>query len=204
MRLFRPMFLAATLYPEAIFRIKTAEKILTLTFDDGPDPSSTISILDKIEKYNIRAIFFCTGKSAKEYPELIERIKSGGHLIGNHSFSHIDGFRTKSAVFLKDVEDAAEFTSAKIFRPPYGRMTPYQYRILKKKYSIVMWDLMAYDFDISFGRDKVLNTLKNRIRPGSIVVLHDTPSGSATEVVEDFIRYSLNLGFRFEIPSQLA
>lgn len=203
MRLFRPMFLAPTLFPEALFRIKSTEKILTLTFDDGPHPSSTISILETIEKYNIRAIFFCTGKSAKEYPELIARIKSGGHLIGNHSFSHKDGLRTKSGDYINDVAIANEYTSANLFRPPFGRMTPAQYRILKRSYNIVMWDLMAYDFDSGYCTNQVLGTLKKMIRPGSIIVLHDTPASSADEVLEDFIKYSLMMGYRFEIPVRL-
>jgi peptidoglycan/xylan/chitin deacetylase (PgdA/CDA1 family) len=204
MRLFRPLFLSQILYPRAIFRTRGDERILTLTFDDGPDPSTTTSILEKTGKYGVKAIFFCTGKSAKENPELIEKIKAGGHLIGNHSFSHPDGFKTCSKEYADDVERGAEFTSSVIFRPPYGRMTSAQYRILKRKYKIVMWDLMAWDFDPSFGKERMLKKMAEKVRPGSVIVFHDTAESSAVIVIEDFIKDSLKQGYRFEIPAELV
>ncbi|MBK8883313.1 MAG: polysaccharide deacetylase family protein [Bacteroidales bacterium] len=103
MRLFRPCFFAGWLYPEAIFRIKTDEKLLCLTFDDGPDPDSTPMLLDLLESYNIRGLFFCNGQSAEKYPELIDRIISGGHVAGNHGFSHPDGWRTSTQEYVQDV-----------------------------------------------------------------------------------------------------
>jgi peptidoglycan/xylan/chitin deacetylase (PgdA/CDA1 family) len=94
MRLFRPCFIAGWLYPEAIFRIRTTEKLLCLTFDDGPDPGSTPQLLDILDKYNIKSLFFCDGRAAEKYPDLIKRMISRGHIIGNHGYSHLDGWRT--------------------------------------------------------------------------------------------------------------
>ena len=132
MRFFRPCFVAGWIYPEALFRIKTTEKLLYLTFDDGPDPESTPVLLEILEKHNIKVIFFCNGRAAEKYPELIGQIKSQGHLIGNHGYNHLDGWRTSTEKYIADVENAAGFTSSDLFRPPYGRLSLGQYRKLKR------------------------------------------------------------------------
>lgn len=201
MRLHRPWFLTPYLYRGAIFRIKTTEKILSLTFDDGPDPSSTTAVLEILERYNIRAIFFCCGRAAADYPELMARTKSGGHIIGNHGFIHIDGFLTSVPNYVENIKLAEKLTSAVLFRPPYGRLRPAQYRKIRTSYRVVMWDLMAYDFDRRAGREEVLNLLKKRIRKGSIIVLHDKQGSTVTGFLEDLIRYCLAEGYRFVIPS---
>jgi len=196
MRLFRPGFLAAFLYPEALFRIKTAEKTIYLTFDDGPDPHSTPQLLDILKKHEISALFFCTGTAAEKYHELINLIRSGGHLTGNHGYSHPDGWKTDSLTYVNDVKRASGLTSDKLFRPPFGRLSLRQYRLLKS-FKIVFWDIMAYDFDSSFGSEKSLNILKRKIRPGSIIVLHDTAASCANEILEEFILFAVNEGYRF-------
>jgi len=200
MMLFRPGFLAGCLYPDAIFRIKTTEKVLFLTFDDGPHPDSTPILLTLLKKLNISASFFCTGKAARQFPDLVKRINDEGHIIGNHTFNHIDGWRTSAEVYVNDINKAAEFTSDRIFRPPFGRLGLKQYIRLKKRFQIVFWDLMAYDFDKTFGKQKSLALLKTKIRPGSIIVLHDTPSSCANEILEEFIKYAFGEGYRFELP----
>jgi peptidoglycan/xylan/chitin deacetylase (PgdA/CDA1 family) len=191
------------LFPKAIFRIETSEKILSLTFDDGPDPSSTLHILEIIEKYNIKALFFCSGVSAKKYPELMQRIISGGHMTGNHGFLHIDGFKTSTHNYLENVSKAESFTSDLLFRPPYGRIRPAQYRKLAGKYRIIMWDLMVYDFDYGFGKEKSAEMLKKKMRPGSVIVLHDKPESTVHDFLEEFILYCFEMGFRFCNPTVL-
>jgi peptidoglycan/xylan/chitin deacetylase (PgdA/CDA1 family) len=198
MRLFRPGFLAACLYPEALFRIMAAEKLLYLTFDDGPDPLSTPQLLDILRKHAVPAVFFCTGVAAEKYPELISLIRKGGHLTGNHGYSHYDGWKTDNLTYINDVNRAAGLTSDKIFRPPFGRITFRQKRLLKS-FNIVFWDIMAYDFDSSFGNKRSLEILKRKIRPGSIIVLHDTASSCANKILNEFIEYALSEGYRFGI-----
>lgn len=200
MRLFRPGIIAGYLYPEAIFRIKTTEKILYLTFDDGPDPLSTLNILDLLDKHTVKAVFFCCGKEAEKYPYLISEIKDRGHHIGNHSYNHPDGWRTSLQKYVADVSTAAKHTSSDLFRPPYGRLRLNQYRKLRKEYKIVFWDIMAYDFDTSFGSENSLQILKKKIRPGSIVVLHDKVSGYSIKILQEFLSYAANSGYRFELP----
>ena len=203
MRLFRPCFFARWFYPDALFRIKTTEKILWLTFDDGPDPDSTQVLLDILNKHDVKALFFCSGKAAEKYPDLIDLIKSEGHIIGNHGYNHLNGWETTTVNYLTDIERASSVTSSSFFRPPFGRLSLRQYWKIKGKYKIIFWDLMPYDFDSSFGHENTLQILKRKIRCGSVIVLHDTSRSTATRILEDFIRFSVNEGYRFELPQFL-
>jgi peptidoglycan/xylan/chitin deacetylase (PgdA/CDA1 family) len=204
MRLFRPSLFTVRLFPEALFREKTTEKVLYLTFDDGPDIKSTNLLLDILEKHKTIAVFFCSGKAASQNRNLIERIKSGGHLIGNHGYAHLNGFLTSKHKYLEDMERAGEFTSVTLFRPPYGRLRLSQYRAIIKKYRIIMWDIMPYDFDKRFGGVRSLAILKKMIRPGSVIVLHDKPESSANEFLEEFILFALREGYTFDIPGNMV
>lgn len=199
MRLFRPWLFYAILYPSALFRIRTGERTACLTFDDGPDPSSTPDILRILDKYNIKAVFFCSGESAAKHPELTSGIRSAGHLTGNHGYRHLDGWRTPTGIYINNVREADALTSDKYFRPPFGRMTPVQYRELSKKYKIILWDIMAYDFDPAFGDDRSLKVLKRKIRPGSVIVLHDSPKAFAADFLVRFLEEALSEGYTFVV-----
>jgi peptidoglycan-N-acetylglucosamine deacetylase len=204
MRLFRPGIIVSWLYPDAKFRIKTTQKILYLTFDDGPDPASTPCLLEILKKHNISALFFCSGKAAEMYPDIMDQIRNTGHVIGNHCYDHPDGWRTGSDIYIKDVMRASDFTSNRIFRPPYGHLKLKQYQLLKKKFSIIFWDLMPYEFDITFGSKKSLEILKKKLRSGSIIVLHDKTSSCTNAILEDFITFTINSGYRFELLNPAA
>jgi peptidoglycan-N-acetylglucosamine deacetylase len=156
-------------------------------------------LLDTLRKYKIQAIFFCNGSAAEKYPGLMSRIREEGHLTGNHGHGHLNGWKTNPTTYLEDVKKASFFTSDTIFRPPYGRITFKQRRLLKS-YKIILWDVMPYDFDVSFGGERCLNILKNKIRPGSIIVLHDKGSSCATSILEEFILLALKKGYKFELP----
>jgi peptidoglycan/xylan/chitin deacetylase (PgdA/CDA1 family) len=197
MRLFRPLPLLKLLYPEAIFRIRTDNKKLCLTFDDGPHPDSTPRIIDILEAQNLKAIFFCSGQAAEEYPWLMALITSKGHIVGNHGFQHLNGWITNTQVYIRNVTKGANFTSPYLFRPPYGRIRPSQFSELKNKYRIVFWDLMANDFDERMSSEKILRVLKKKIRPGSVIVLHDKPSSAVFSVLGEFIKYAEDQGYEF-------
>lgn len=197
MRLFRPWQVFRKLYPEGVFRIKTSELLLWLTFDDGPDPASTPVILDTLAKCDVRAIFFCTGIKAEKYPDLVAKIRSAGHVIGNHGYSHLDGWKTGFKGYIDDIHKADDLTSSELFRPPYGRLTFGQYAALKKIYRIFFWDLMPYDFDPVFTGDDCINVLRSRIRPGSVIVLHDSPLSCAGRILEEFIEFTIKKGYKF-------
>ena len=201
MRLFRPGFIAGFLYPEALFRIKTSEKVLCLTFDDGPHPDTTFKLLDILDNHNVKALFFCNGSAAEKYPDLIDLICSSGHMVGNHGYSHFDGWRTSAGKYISDTIRASTFTSSVLFRPPYGRLNLTQYRVLAKRFKIFFWDLMPYDFDKKFGRTNSLMVLKKKIRPGSLIVLHDKAESVAESLLGEFIEYAAGEGYRFVLPS---
>jgi peptidoglycan/xylan/chitin deacetylase (PgdA/CDA1 family) len=199
MRLFRPWFFHRFLYPDAVFRIKTSEKILFLTFDDGPDPESTPEVLHILNNYKVRAIFFCNGEAAEKYPHLVEKIKDTGHLIGNHGYDHLNGWKTSIDKYCNNINRASPFTSGNLFRPPYGRLTINQYKRLRKSFRIIFWDIMCYDFDRSFDAERSLHILNRKLRNGSIIVLHDTTSSTCSTFLNDFIEMSISDGYRFAV-----
>jgi peptidoglycan/xylan/chitin deacetylase (PgdA/CDA1 family) len=203
MRLFRPGFFAAWLYPEALLRMETSEEIICLTFDDGPDPESTPVLLKILKSFDIRAVFFCDGRAAEKYPSLVDKIIANRHLIGNHGYKHLDGWKTSADQYYDDINYGSQFTSDKLFRPPYGHLRLKQYRMLCKSFRIILWDINPYDFDESYGAGRSLSILNKRIRPGSIVVLHDKPSSSLITFLKDFLTMSIKRGYRFALPEYL-
>jgi peptidoglycan-N-acetylglucosamine deacetylase len=199
MRLYRPVIFWKWLYPGALFRVKTDSRKLYLTFDDGPSPDSTPLILDILEKHNVTATFFCNGKEAERYPEMPALIASKGHAIGNHGYLHLNGCNSSINEYIRNAFRADGLTSAFLFRPPYGCLRLRQYLRLAKKYKIVFWDLMPYDFDRKISGEKVLNIMKKKVRPGSIIVLHDKTSSSVVNILAPFIKYAENAGYGFSI-----
>jgi peptidoglycan/xylan/chitin deacetylase (PgdA/CDA1 family) len=174
MPLFRIPRIVRYLLPHATWDVSSSHAIY-LTFDDGPSSEGTDWILDELEKYGFKATFFCTGTHAQQFPEKMISLREKGHGIGNHSMRHENGWKTKSDVYIKSVEDTIPFTSS-LFRPPYGKLTWRQYRKLRKKTRIVMWSWMAYDFDARLPVSKIILSLKKNLYPGAILVFHDNPS----------------------------
>jgi peptidoglycan/xylan/chitin deacetylase (PgdA/CDA1 family) len=201
MRLFRPSAVLRHFYPESVFRINDGNKELYLTFDDGPHPDTTTLILSILETNGVKATFFCTGQEAEKYPGLISLILAKGHIIGNHGYRHLDGWRTNTNVYIRNIQKGAELTSKHLFRPPYGRIRPSQYRVLKKKYRIVFWDLMPYDFDRKMNHERVLRVLKKKVRPGSIIVLHDNEAAAPMSFLNRFLAYAQDEGYTFRTLS---
>ena len=200
MRIIRPGLIARLLYPGAFFRVSSVEKVLCLTFDDGPDPESTGRFLQILGRLGIKALFFCSGNGARNHPELMEKIRSDGHTIGNHGYLHVDGFKTSRKEYCKNVYEAAALTSSELFRPPYGRLRLSRFRTLRSEYLIFLWDVMPYDFDPALSPLDSFSLLKRNIRNGSVIVLHDKPSSLALEYLEEFIIFCQNDGYRFAIP----
>ncbi len=201
MRSFRPIWPFRLLYPEALFRIKTDEKVLYLTFDDGPDREVIFPLLRILSDNAVKAVFFCSGRAASENPDLIDAIKSAGHIIGNHGFEHINGWHTPDKVYSENAEKASTYTSMSLFRPPYGKMKPSHYRELRNKYRIILWDIMPYDFDKAFGAANSLAVLRKYIRPGSIIVLHDIKGSTLLEFIEEFLVFARMEGYVFRLIS---
>jgi peptidoglycan/xylan/chitin deacetylase (PgdA/CDA1 family) len=172
--LVRPPLLLRKIYPGALWRVKSAEKKIYLTFDDGPVPGVTPAALSILKEFNIRATFFCVGENVQKYPEIFQQLIDQGHSTGNHTFHHVDGWNTTTRAYLREVQQCAEMVSSKLFRPPYGRMRPPQRKAIQRKYKIVLWDVLTYDFDKELSGEDCLQLALKNSREGSVVVFHDS------------------------------
>ena len=171
-------------FPNIIWKKKTVEKKIWLTFDDGPEEEVTEFILKTLKKLDIKASFFLIGKNIQAFPELTKEIIKEGHIVGNHSFSHLNGFKSKKEEYIYDIELGQKLINEKlvemgitnkikIFRPPYGRILPRQIKRLKENYKIVMWDVFSWDFKKNISPEKIYNNVIDNVTEGSILVFHN-------------------------------
>jgi peptidoglycan/xylan/chitin deacetylase (PgdA/CDA1 family) len=184
-------------------RIPERDKVLYLTFDDGPQPEATPFVLDTLKRYDARATFFCIGKNVQEYPLLYRRILLEGHRVGNHTQNHLNGWKTRDKDYLENIRVAASSIDSRLFRPPYGRISAFQAALLRAaplNYQIIMWEVLSADFDRSLNAGQCARNVIRHARGGSIVVFHDSEKafdrlrGALPEVLEHFS----GLGYRFE------
>ena len=176
------------------------EKTIYLTFDDGPTPEVTDFVLDELKKFNAKATFFCVGENVKRHHQLYERILEEEHAVGNHTFNHLNGFRTKNKQYFENIERAAAHIHSNLFRPPYGKIKKSQGRkLLKDGYQMIMWSILSGDFDTSVSPEKCYLNVVRYASEGSIVVMHD--SKKAKEKIYDSLPKILNYfskrGYRF-------
>ncbi len=150
-------------------------KTLYLTFDDGPNPPTTNWILTLLDQYQAKATFFCIGNNVVKHPQLFASLLEKGHQIGNHTQNHLNGFYTKTKIYLADIDEAALHIQSTLFRPPYGKITSNQYKKLKKRgFKTVFWSHITYDFDPTLSSEKRVETALKRTADGGIVVFHDS------------------------------
>lgn len=170
-----PKFFRKT-FLRGVFRIKNCEtpKMVYLTFDDGPIPQSTPWILDTLDRYGIKATFFMVGDNVRKYPELYRELVARGHRPGNHTMHHLDGSRSWTMKYVKDVEEAAGFIDSDLFRPPHGWMRFGQKEFINRNYRIIMYDVVTRDYSKYVDADHVVANVRKYVRPGSIIVFHDS------------------------------
>ena len=162
------------LYPDAAWRMDPTEKAVYLTFDDGPIPEATPFILETLKQFDAKATFFMVGDNVRRYPELYQQIVDAGHQVGNHTFHHLGALKHQVMTYIDDTEEANKLIKAHYFRPPHGGMRMTDYWWLKKKYRIVMWDLVTRDYSKWMTADDVVNNVKRYARNGSIITFHDS------------------------------
>ncbi|WP_243348197.1 polysaccharide deacetylase family protein [Parabacteroides sp. FAFU027] len=170
----RPPFLYRLLFPGAVWRMPQHNKCVYLTFDDGPIPEVTPWVLDFLDKQGIKATFFCVGDNVRKYPDIYREVLSRGHKTGNHTFNHLQGLRTLTKNYLSNVAKAAELIDSNLMRPPHGHIRIPQFFLLRRKYRIVMWDLVTRDYSKRLTGEEVFNNVRQYVRNGSIIVFHDS------------------------------
>ncbi len=191
------------LFPDSIWEMPNSDKSLYLTFDDGPHPQITDFVLDELLKYNAKATFFCIGKNVVENPLIFKRILSLGHAVGNHTYNHLNGWKTSKSAYLQNINEAAKYIHSDLFRPPYGRISSTQLRglsMLHKPFKIIMWTILSGDFDVSITPQQCSSNVLKNAETGSIIVFHD--SDKAYErlryTLPVVLKYFSEKGFHFK------
>jgi peptidoglycan-N-acetylglucosamine deacetylase len=171
----RPPFFFRFFNPShLVCRMPGRDKRIYLTFDDGPVPEVTPEVLRILKDHEAKATFFMVGDNIRKHPEVFDQVISGGHSAGNHTYHHLNGWKTAPAAYAEDVMRFSRVAPTRLFRPPYGRFTPSQYLLLRKDYLFVMWSLLTWDFSKHVSPEECLQTTISNTRSGDIVVFHDS------------------------------
>jgi len=171
------------IYYSLFWDLKNGQKDVFLTFDDGPNPNVTPSVLEILKQFEAKATFFCIGRNVERYPDVFKQIKDEGHAAGNHTYSHLKGWITSNAEYYNDIELAGKWIHSGLFRPPYGKIKRTQLKYLRRFYSIIMWDVMSNDYDPSISPEKCVENVIKYARPGSIIVFHDSEKSEERTLV---------------------
>ena len=167
------------IFPNYVWDIPNDGQKVFLTFDDGPTPEITEWVLEQLKKYNAKATFFCIGNNIEKYPEIFQKTIAEGHAIGNHTFDHLNGWKTTTEDYIENVKlyetQNPKLVTRNLFRPPYGKIKHSHSKILRKLgYKIIMWDVLSRDYDQSISAAQCLENVLSNIETGSIIVFHDS------------------------------
>jgi len=165
------------LYRSCTWQLSPARRAVYLTFDDGPHPQATPFVMEQLKKYGAKGTFFCIGKNVIEHPQIYQQLLEEGHTVGNHTHNHLNGWKTGTAKYLENILEAGKYINSPLFRPPYGRITPFQVKKLRDTIpgtKIIMWDVLSADFDTAITGEDCVQNVVFRAKPGSIIVFHDS------------------------------
>ena len=168
-----PSFLQR-IFSNYTLRMPTSDKVIYLTFDDGPIPTVTPWVLEQLAAYSAKATFFMIGENVHKNPTVFQQVIKAGHAIGNHTYNHLNGWQTKNKTYFQNVEECSKVIDSSLFRPPYGKIKPSQAKHLRQRYNIVFWDILSGDFDANITSEQCLNNVLRQANNGSIVVFHDS------------------------------
>lgn len=172
----RPPKIIRNFFPSLTWDFECIEnsKTVFITFDDGPTEDITYWILDKLDSYDAKATFFCLGKNVELHNNQYKEIVKRGHVVGNHTYSHLKGWEVSTASYLEDIDLANDMIGSNLFRPPYGRISIPQIKKVAERYNIIMWDVLSMDYSNLISPRKCLRNVLENIRGGSIIVFHDS------------------------------
>ncbi len=189
------------LFPNFIWNIPDVEKVIYLTFDDGPIPQVTPWVLKELARYKAKATFFCVGENVEKYPDIFKQTIAEGHTVGSHTYNHLNGWTMGNNInYFHNVRKCAELMDSPLFRPPYGRLKPKQAQFLQRHYNIIMWDVLSGDFDHRVTKKQCLNNVINNSGRGSIVVFHDSIKAkeNLSYVLPRALEYFVEQGYTFK------
>jgi len=204
------------LFPNLVWELPNNEKVIYLTFDDGPTPEITEWTLKILEQYNAKATFFCIGKNVEAHPEIFNKITAAKHSIGNHTYNHLKGWKTKTKDYLSNIKQTqttfdeqlkspqnqvSDSKFANLFRPPYGQIRPKQINQLSKiGYKIIMWNILSVDWDQSISKETCLHNVIDNAGSGDIIVFHDSIKASTNMqyALPRVLEYFTKKGYEFK------
>jgi peptidoglycan-N-acetylglucosamine deacetylase len=198
------------LFPGCVWEGPKKEKTLYLTFDDGPHPTITPFVLEQLKKYNAKATFFCIGDNVKKFPGQYHQIVNEEHMVGNHTMTHINGWKCTDEEYSDDINRARQYIKSNLFRPPYGKIKRSQIKWLTKdnnlpvansrKHVIIMWNILAGDWDADLKPERCYERIKNKITEGDIIVFHDSEKAwdRMSYAVPRLLKYFTKQGYSFE------
>ena len=195
------------IFNNLVWDVPTNNNEIFLTFDDGPIPKLTSYVLEVLDEYDALATFFCVGDNISKNPDILEQILAKNHLVGNHTYNHLKGWSTSTSRFVSNANKCQEQiskyqanTARPVFRPPHGQITFNQVKALKANYNIVMWDILAYDYDNAHSPQKSLDRIISKTKPGSIVVFHDNYKAEEKLkfILPTYLKYFKERGFSFK------
>jgi peptidoglycan/xylan/chitin deacetylase (PgdA/CDA1 family) len=198
-------------YPECVWNFTREERVIYLTFDDGPHALATPFVLETLKEYNAKATFFCIGKNVVQHPDIYKRILEEGHTAGNHTYNHLNGWKTPDEEYIRNINEAKKYIDSKLFRPPYGRITKFQIRLLTASenvkqntaFRIIMWDVLSADFDHKITGKRCAENVVSNTKAGSIVVFHDSEKAfkRLETALPETLRFFSEKGFTFKAIS---
>lgn len=198
--LFKTPGIFEKIWPLYTWKINTKEKVLYLTFDDGPHPVATPFVLQELKRYNAKATFFCIGKNVETYNEIYQQLLNNGHAVGNHTQNHLNGWKTADEKYLDDIGEASKSIQSALFRPPYGRIKRSQGKKIIANSKIIMWSVLSGDFDTKNSAAYCTKKIIKSAGPGSIIVFHDSEKAYniLKETLPATLSYYNNKGYSFE------
>ncbi len=203
--LIKPPKFIRRIFPDLIWNLDTPENRdkIFLTFDDGPTPGVTEHILDTLDRYGAKATFFCLGKNVEQYPHLYHMMVERGHVVANHSYSHIKGWGVHTGRYVEDIDLADSFIHSNLFRPPYGRIKPTQSRRLNERYKLIMWEVLSRDYSHWVTPEQCLKNVVKNAKGGSIVVFHDSLKAfkNMSYALEGSLKELSERGYSFDVIS---
>ena len=209
MYLVKTPFWLRAFYPSCTWKMPGTEKVIYLSFDDGPHEEATPFVLAELKKYNAKASFFCIGKNVAAHPNLYDQIMQEGHTVGNHTYDHVNGWKTNTDMYIQNIELAEKYIQSNLFRPPYGRITRSQIHKIKAAKNlpqeIIMWDVLSGDFDLTLSAEACTKNVIQNTSAGSIVVFHDSAKAFVRLKIAlpAMLAHFTNLGYSFKaIASQ--